>query len=223
MTSQTAKIVELPPDDVPLVKLQKSTRERKRATVLPNDEKKVAHDSTSSWFRVFFKWSLFTILLAFGAAQFIAGDLLWGYRGKYVKKQTYFPPTQRVFTPEELWQYNGVEEGKPVYLSILGKVYDVTSGRWIYGPRGSYSFFAGRDASRAYVTGCFETHLTHDVRGLSIQELQQIAMWKTFFDDHPRYFQIGTLDLPTIDPNSPIPPPCNNNAESTDPSAVISS
>jgi hypothetical protein len=54
----------------------------------------------------------------------------------------------------------------------MGKVYDVTAGRWIYGPLGSYHFFAGRDASRAYVTGCFETHLTHDLRGLTLEEIQ---------------------------------------------------
>ena len=31
---------------------------------------------------------------------------------------------------------------------------------------------AGRDASRAFVTGCFDTHLTHDLRGLSPEELK---------------------------------------------------
>lgn len=31
---------------------------------------------------------------------------------------------------------------------------------------------AGRDAARAFTTGCFETHLTHDLRGLSAQELE---------------------------------------------------
>jgi len=31
---------------------------------------------------------------------------------------------------------------------------------------------AGRDASRSYVTGCFETHLTHDLRGFGPQELK---------------------------------------------------
>lgn len=31
---------------------------------------------------------------------------------------------------------------------------------------------AGKDAARAYGTGCFSTHLTHDVRGLSEQELK---------------------------------------------------
>jgi len=31
---------------------------------------------------------------------------------------------------------------------------------------------AGRDASRAYVTGCFETHLTPDLRGFGEAEMQ---------------------------------------------------
>lgn len=35
----------------------------------------------------------------------------------------------------------------------------------MYGPGGSYSFFAGRDATRAFITGCFDTDLTPDTRG----------------------------------------------------------
>lgn len=31
---------------------------------------------------------------------------------------------------------------------------------------------AGRDAARAFATGCFATHRTHDVRGLSQRELK---------------------------------------------------
>ena len=41
-------------------------------------------------------------------------------------------------------------------LALLGVVYDVSRGKEYYGPGGGYSFFAGRDASRAYVTGKFE-------------------------------------------------------------------
>lgn len=88
--------------------------------------------------------------------------------------------------------YNGRDEKKPIYVSalgqktgrkltkadmvtlqiaILGDVYDVTEGRRIYGPGGYYSFFSGRDASRAYVTGCFKTHLTYDVRDFDDQQM----------------------------------------------------
>lgn len=67
---------------------------------------------------------------------------------------------------------------------------------------------AGRDASRAFITGCFQTHLTHDLRGLSERELGALANWKTFFAKHVKYVKVGTLDRSPIDPNSPIPEPC---------------
>jgi hypothetical protein len=35
---------------------------------------------------------------------------------------------------------------------------------------GGYHIFAGRDAARAFVTGCFKTHLTHDIRGFNEHE-----------------------------------------------------
>jgi hypothetical protein len=42
----------------------------------------------------------------------------------------------------------------------------VSAGAKTYGPGGSYSFFAGRDAARAFVTGCFAEDLTSDLRGV---------------------------------------------------------
>lgn len=71
--------------------------------------------------------------------------------------------------------YNGRDPNKPIYVAILGDVYDVTEGRRIYGPGGYYSFFSGRDASRAYVTGCFKTHLTHDVRDFDDKQMNVSA------------------------------------------------
>lgn len=52
-----------------------------------------------------------------------------------------------------------------------GTVFDVSANRMIYGPGGSYNFFAGRDATRAFVTGCFKEDLTNDMRGVEIMFL----------------------------------------------------
>lgn len=49
----------------------------------------------------------------------------------------------RLFTSEELKSYNGEKNSKGLYLAILGKVYDVGSGKKHYGPGGSYNCFAG--------------------------------------------------------------------------------
>ncbi|KAK3386595.1 hypothetical protein B0H63DRAFT_138244 [Podospora didyma] len=69
-------------------------------------------------------------------------------------------------TPAELAAYDGSNPDKPIYLAINGTIYDVTSNRRTYGPGGSYQYFAGCDASRAYVTGCFAEDRTPDMRGV---------------------------------------------------------
>lgn len=68
-------------------------------------------------------------------------------------------------TPAQLSAYDGTDETKPIYLAINGTIYDVSANRRTYGPGGSYHFFAGCDASRAYVTGCFADDRTPDMRG----------------------------------------------------------
>ena len=47
-----------------------------------------------------------------------------------------------------------------------GTIYDVSANRDTYGPGGSYHFFAGRDAARAFLTGCFQEDQTPDLRGV---------------------------------------------------------
>lgn len=54
----------------------------------------------------------------------------------------------------------------PIYVALNGTIYDVSASPHLYGPGGSYHFFAGRDATRAFVTGCFEEDLTGDLRGV---------------------------------------------------------
>lgn len=74
-------------------------------------------------------------------------------------------------TPEELAVYDGTDSSKPIYLAINGSIYDVSSNPRIYGPGGSYQYFAGRDASRSYVTGCFAEDRTPDMRGVELMYL----------------------------------------------------
>ncbi|EXJ68448.1 uncharacterized protein A1O5_08240 [Cladophialophora psammophila CBS 110553] len=68
-------------------------------------------------------------------------------------------------TPEQLALYNGSDPAKPIYLAINGTIFDVSAGKHTYGPGGSYEVFAGRDATRAFVTGCFLEDRTGDLRG----------------------------------------------------------
>jgi predicted heme/steroid binding protein len=67
-------------------------------------------------------------------------------------------------TPTQLLKYDGTDPSLPIYLAINGTVFDVS--RHTYGPGGSYNFFAGRDATRAFVTGCFAEDRTGDLRGV---------------------------------------------------------
>ncbi|WRT63249.1 uncharacterized protein IL334_000152 [Kwoniella shivajii] len=118
-----------------------------------------------------------------------------------------FKVEMKMFTPQSLALYDGKED-RPVYLAIDGTVYDVSSNRRIYGKGGSYNMMAGRDASRAFTTGCFETHLTHDTRGLSEAEIASLEHWKSFFANHEKYPKIGYVKNPPLTDSDPIPEPC---------------
>ena len=59
---------------------------------------------------------------------------------------------------------------------------------------GGYAFFAGRDASRAYITGEFEGEgLTDDLEGLSPQEHAALVDWWEFYETHETYARVGVL------------------------------
>ena len=69
-------------------------------------------------------------------------------------------------TDIELRQYDGSNPDKPIYLALNGTIYDVSASPQTYGPGGSYHFFAGRDAARAFLTGCFVEDAIPDLRGV---------------------------------------------------------
>lgn len=121
--------------------------------------------------------------------------------------ETYFNPPFDPDHPEERYSKTGTRlvtinelsahgpEGplKPIWLAILGRVYDVNRGAdSYYGPNGGYKVFSGRDATRAFVTGEFKgAGLTDDVAGLSPLQLGELDGWVKFYDKE--YTYVGKL------------------------------
>ncbi|KAI9338193.1 cytochrome b5-like heme/steroid binding domain-containing protein [Obelidium mucronatum] len=56
----------------------------------------------------------------------------------------------RLFTLQELSEFNGTDPSKPIYLALKNVVYDVSAKPQLYGPGGECHVFAGKDASVAY-------------------------------------------------------------------------
>ncbi|GMG98871.1 hypothetical protein Nepgr_000711 [Nepenthes gracilis] len=91
-------------------------------------------------------------------------------------------PSSRLFSVQELAIYNGTNDRLPILLGILGSVFDVTKGKTHYGVGGAYNHFAGRDASRAFVSGNFTGDgLTDSLHGLSSSEVKSIVEWRDFY------------------------------------------
>lgn len=108
----------------------------------------------------------------------------------------------RIFSAEELAAYDG-QTGTSIYISILGHVFDVTEGKQHYTSKGAYHHFAGRDATRSFVTGeKAKDKLTDDLDGLGDESLEEIATWYRFYDEHPVYRRVGRLVGRYYDPES---------------------
>ncbi|KAJ9549265.1 hypothetical protein OSB04_021808 [Centaurea solstitialis] len=61
-------------------------------------------------------------------------------------------------------------------------VFDVTKGKSHYGQGGGYNHFAGRDASRAFISGNFTGDgLTDSLVGLSSTEVKSVVEWRDFY------------------------------------------
>ncbi|GAV80073.1 Cyt-b5 domain-containing protein [Cephalotus follicularis] len=87
------------------------------------------------------------------------------------------------FTARELIQYNGTDPSKPIYLSVKGRVFDVTTGNSFYGPGGPYQMFAGRDASRALAKmSKNDEDISPSLDGLTEKEIGVLNDWEKKFE-----------------------------------------
>jgi predicted heme/steroid binding protein len=114
---------------------------------------------------------------------------------RFGERQTKGTARRGRYTPEELAQYDGRDPSKPLLLAIMGRVYDVTKGYDKYGPGRSYHFFTGKDATRSFITGCFNDECfakqPKGLEGLSAKEIQTLKDWVAFYDT--TYTYVGEL------------------------------
>eukprot|EP00271_Cylindrocystis_brebissonii_P017441 TRINITY_DN4546_c0_g2_i1.p1 TRINITY_DN4546_c0_g2~~TRINITY_DN4546_c0_g2_i1.p1 ORF type:complete len:185 (+),score=36.59 TRINITY_DN4546_c0_g2_i1:215-769(+) len=104
------------------------------------------------------------------------------------------PPVQiGEVTPEELLQYDGRDESKPLLMAIKGVVYDVSRSKDFYGPGGPYAQFAGKDASRALAKMSFEAEDVDNpnLEDLSFSERETLNDWEMKFN--MKYHEVGKV------------------------------
>eukprot|EP00612_Vaucheria_litorea_P003538 CAMPEP_0171459792 /NCGR_PEP_ID=MMETSP0945-20130129/4925_1 /TAXON_ID=109269 /ORGANISM="Vaucheria litorea, Strain CCMP2940" /LENGTH=247 /DNA_ID=CAMNT_0011985863 /DNA_START=121 /DNA_END=864 /DNA_ORIENTATION=+ len=119
------------------------------------------------------------------------------------------PEPLRNFTLEQLKDFNGLngdhddDENQPIYISIDGIVFDVSSARKLYGKDGNYHIFAGHDATLCLATNSLDesdldkfclSNLTHGER-------DALYNWQTQFRYYKNYPIVGKLvSAPAPDP-----------------------
>lgn len=126
-----------------------------------------------------------------------------GYRLLKTPEQPELPPAEppavfRTYTPPTLFPFSG-KDGKPIYLAIRGRVFDVSRKAHFYGPGGPYENFAGRDATRGLAMGSFDEEMLtkdlegplDDLQGLGENEMESLANWEESFSG--QYPIIGRL------------------------------
>ena len=99
-------------------------------------------------------------------------------------------------TLSELSLYNGTTSGKPILLSILGKVYDVGAGKALYGVGGQYHQFAGKDISVACAKFSKTNAALFNTKWLNLskEERALLSKWETLIA--AKYPEVGKVSDP---------------------------
>jgi len=112
--------------------------------------------------------------------------------------------TGLMMTLEELAEFDGrrlpdSDERALLYLAIHGRIYDVTAGMPFYGPGRSYHKLVGKDATRAFCTGCLELDcLISNTRGLTPKQLKEADRWIELYEHHDKYKLVGAVRTPSL-------------------------
>ncbi|KAM9980041.1 hypothetical protein ACTFIZ_006290 [Dictyostelium cf. discoideum] len=113
---------------------------------------------------------------------------------KVVQKPVY---EKRDYSLEEIKDFKGIDETKPIFIAIKGKIYDVTAKKSTYGPGGSYHLFAGNDATVCLAKSSFEESdinkpwTNQSLEDLTADQKDSLKNWIDFFSE--RYDLVGNV------------------------------
>jgi len=110
-----------------------------------------------------------------------------------VFEQIFASNGDRVISSEELSIH--IEKEHRIWLSILGKVYDVTDGEDFYSAlKGSYKFYSGRDASPCFSSGTNTPEGAEEkLEEWEDKKLMPVWEWSEFYQNHETYKYLGVL------------------------------
>eukprot|EP00536_Pseudo-nitzschia_multiseries_P001763 jgi/Psemu1/300967/fgenesh1_kg.22_\ len=99
----------------------------------------------------------------------------------------------RIVRRKELETKDG-EEGSEIWLSVMGKVYDVSAGESFYGKGTSYGALSATDCTVCFVTGIFSPEeAAKHTDELSDTMLPGVLEWADFYATHDSYKFVGYL------------------------------
>lgn len=87
----------------------------------------------------------------------------------------------RVWSKQELANFDGKSGETDIYLAFLGTVYNVSVNAQHYANGAEYNVFAGRDATRAFVTGNFTHDLHDDITDIDVSFYPHVESWASFY------------------------------------------
>lgn len=107
-----------------------------------------------------------------------------GTSGEAKKPPPPLPVGDQKFLAKELLRYNGKTKGMEILTSVLGRVYDVSSGAEFFGPSGPYEMFSGHDGTYNLAVMSLKQK-TLDVfdYDLDTEDKECLADWIAYFDN----------------------------------------
>ncbi|KAJ7469028.1 cytochrome b5 [Mycena latifolia] len=102
------------------------------------------------------------------------------------------PPKDDPFTLDQLKEFDGSNPAKPIYVSIKGTVFDVSTKADVYGSGRSYNVFAGKDGSKGLgMSSLMPENAVPDYSELNEADRKVLDDWHSFFTK--RYNIVGRV------------------------------